>query len=174
LLPGECLTPTDVEQRINALHSEYGGYSRGPDEELKEAEFAAYAEEKAKGTEFIAILGWLEEWAWGAEERLRRRREDERRKRIAQEKRNAESRLRSGADCSWTAAAGFADLYCRKNVRLFRLKALDNGGSPLAPKFEVLEVKSIEDKRDVTIGRYRTRSDASKAVLEVAYKPEWQ
>jgi hypothetical protein len=37
----------------------------------------------------------------------------------------------------------------------------------------VLEVKSFEDKRGVSIGRYRTRTDASKAVLEVAYKPEW-
>jgi hypothetical protein len=70
-------------------------------------------------------------------------------------------------------AAGLADLYCRKNARLFRLKALELGGSPLAPQFKVLEVKSFEDKRGVPIGRYRTRTDASKAVLEVAYKPGW-
>ena len=116
-LPGERLTPTDVEQRIYALRHEYSGYTRGPDEELKEASFAAYAEEKATGTEFIAILGWLEEWTWGAEERLRRKREEERRERVEQDKRNAEARLRSGADCPWTAAAGFADLHCRKNAR---------------------------------------------------------
>jgi hypothetical protein len=173
-LPGERLTATDVEQRVYALRHEYSGYSRGPDEELKEESFAAYADEKAKGTEFIAILGWLEEWTWGAEKRIRRKQEKERRKRVEQDKRNAEARLRSGADCPWTAAAGLADLYCRKNARLFRLKALDKSGSPLSPKFEVVEVKSFEDKRGVPIGRYRTRSDASKAVLEVAYKPEWQ
>jgi hypothetical protein len=172
-LPGERLTPIDVEQRINALRHEHSGYSRGPDEELKEGSFAAFAEEKANGTEFIAILGWLEEWSWGAEERLRRKREEERRKRVEQDKRNAEARLRSGADCPWTALAGLADLYCRKNARLFRLKVLDKDGSPLSPNFEVLEVRSFEDKRGVSIGRYRTRTDASKAVSEVAYKPEW-
>jgi hypothetical protein len=173
-LPGERLTPTDVEQRVHALRYEHSGYTRGPDEELKEGSFAAYAEEKAEGTEFIAILGWLEEWTWGADERLRRKQEEERRQHIEQEKRNAEARLRSGADCPWTAAAALAGLYCRKNARLFRLKTLDKAESALAPKFEVLEVKSFEDKRGSLIGRYRTRSDASKAVLEVAYKPQWQ
>ena len=49
-LPGEHLTATDVEQRVYALRHEYSGYSRGPDEELKEESFAAYAAEKAKGT----------------------------------------------------------------------------------------------------------------------------
>jgi hypothetical protein len=53
------------------------------------------------------------------------------------------------------------------------LKVLDKTVSPLAPKVEVLEVKSFEDKRGLSIGRYRARTDASKAVLEVAYKPEW-
>ena len=116
-------------------------------------------------SEFIAILGWLEEWTWGAEESLRRKREEERRKRVEQDKRNADARLRSGADCPWTALADMGDFYCRKNARLFRLKILDKGGSPLAPRFEVLEVRTFEDNRGVSIGRYRTRTDASKAVL---------
>jgi hypothetical protein len=64
-LPGEKLTATDVDQRLYALRNEHGGYSRGPDEAIKEASFTAYDEEKAKGTEFIAILGSLEEWTWG-------------------------------------------------------------------------------------------------------------
>jgi hypothetical protein len=174
VLPGEPLTQVDVEQRLYTIRHEHGGYSSGPDEELKAAALGAYAEEKAKGTEFIAILGWLEEWMWGAEENLRRKRNQERQEQIEREKRNAEARLRSGADCPWTPAAGLADLHCRKNARLFRLKALEKSTSPLSPKFEVLEIKSFEDKRGVPIGRYRTRSDASKAVLEVAYKPEWQ
>ena len=96
-------------------------HARGPDEELKEGSFAAFAKEKAIGTEFIAILGWLEEWTWGAQESLRRKREERQRQRIEQDKRNAEARVRSGADCPWTALAGLADLYCRKNARLFRL-----------------------------------------------------
>ena len=141
---------------------------------MQEASFAAFAEEKAKGTEFIAILGWLQEWTMGAEERLQRQREAENQKRVEQDKRNAEARLRSGADCPWTTLVGVADLYCRKNARLFRLKALPKDAAPFAPKVEVLEVKSVEDKRGTPIGRYRTRRDASKAVLEVAYKPEWQ
>ncbi len=173
-LPGDSLTPVDVAQRLDALRNEYGGWRRGPDVELKDASYAAYAEEKSKGTEFIAILGWLEEWTWGAEERLRRKRDEEHRKRTEQDKRNAEARLRSGADCPWTAATGIADLHCRKNGRLFRLKPLEKGASPLAPTVEVWEVKSLEDKRGVPIGRYRTRGDASKAVLEVAYQPGWQ
>jgi hypothetical protein len=173
-LPGEPLTCIDVEQRLYAIRSEHGGYSYGPEEELKNAALTAYAEEKAKGTEFIAMLGWLEEWMWGAGENLRRKRDKERQEQIEQDKRNAEARLRSGADCPWTAAAGLADLHCRKNARLFRLKALERAASPLSPKFEVFEVKSVDEKRGVPIGRYRTRSDASKAVLEVAYKPEWQ
>lgn len=173
-LPGEHLTQVDAEQRIKALRYEGIGYPRGPDEELKEDSFAAYYQEKERGTEFIAILGWLEGWTWGAEEVLQRKHEEERRKRIEEDRRIAEARLRSGADCPWTAAVGLADLYCRKNGRLFRLKPLEKGGLPLSPKFEVVEIKSFEDRRGTVIGRYRTRTDASKAVSEVAYKPEWQ
>jgi hypothetical protein len=44
---------------------------------------------------------------------------------------------------------------------------------PLDPKFEVHEVKSLEDKRGNYIGQYRTRTDASKAVAEVAFKEAW-
>jgi hypothetical protein len=50
---------------------------------------------------------------------------------------------------------------------------LEKGGSPISPNFEVVAVKSFGDKRGITVGRYRTRTDATKAVLEVAYKPEW-
>ena len=77
-LPGEPLTAIDVEQRLYAIKQEQGGYGYGADDELKEASFEAYRQVKATGTEFIAILGWLEEWTWGAEERLRRKREIDR------------------------------------------------------------------------------------------------
>ncbi len=167
-LPGEPLTPVDVEQRLYSLRHEDGGWRHAPDQELKDESFAAYAEEKAKGTEFIAILGWLQEWTWGEEARLQHKREEERRQRVEQNKCKAEARLRSGADCPWTIAADSPDLHCSKNGRLFRLKPLEKSESPLAPSVEVFEVKSFEDKRGVSIGRYRTRGDASKAVLEVA------
>jgi hypothetical protein len=72
----------------------------------------------------------------------------------------------------WTAADGVAEQHCRKNHRLFRLKVL-SAAHPLEPKFEVLRVTSLEDTRGTRIGQYRTRTDASKAVAEVAFKEEW-
>jgi hypothetical protein len=134
---------------------------------------AAYAHEKATGTEFIAILGWLEEWMIGANERLMRRQQRENQERIAREKEMAEKRLRSGADCPWTQAVGVADLHCRRNGRLYRLRALDGKG-PLEPKVEVFRVHYLEEKRGASIGRYRTRGDATKAINEIAYKDEWE
>jgi hypothetical protein len=173
-LPGTPLTSTDVEQRVSAIRTEYGSYPGEPAKELKDASYAAFEEEKAKGTEFIAILGWLEEWTWGADQLLRKKQEADWRERREQEKKRVEARLRSGADCPWSAAPAIADLHCRKNGRLFRLKPLEKGGSPLTPKFEVLEVKSLEDKKGVRIGHYLSRAEASKAVLEVAYNPDWR
>jgi hypothetical protein len=84
-----------VEQRLYALRNEYGGYSPELNEAIKEASFAA----KGQGTESVAILGWLEEWIWGAEERLRRQ--------------QAEARLRSGDDGPWTVATGTVDTHWR-------------------------------------------------------------
>jgi hypothetical protein len=170
-LRGPKLTVTDVEQRIRAIREEpYSG--GGPREEAKDRCLAAYAAERANGTEFIAILGFIEEWMYGEEEGLRLRDEERNRARIQQNKRNAEARLRSGADCPWTAADGVAEQHCRKNYRLFRLKVL-SAAHPLEPKFEVLRVKSLEDRRGTRIGQYRTRTDASKAVVDVAFKDEW-
>lgn len=157
-----------MEQRIRAIREEeYGG--GGPDEATKPDCLAAYAREKAVGTEFIAILGYLEDWMFGAEERLRQQREKENRERIEQEKRNAEVRLRSGADCPWTPASGIVGLYCRKNRRLFRMVERKTTHS-VDPKFEVQEVKTLEDKCGDYNGQYRTRTDGSKAVAEVAFK----
>lgn len=56
VLPGENLTATDVEQRLNAVRSELGGYTHGPDETLKEEAFTAYATEKAKARS--SLLSW--------------------------------------------------------------------------------------------------------------------
>ena len=170
-LPGPRLTSTDVEQRIRAIREEEHRGGR-PDDATKSDCLAQYAREKDAGTEFIAILGYLEDWMFGAEERLRQIREREHRERIEQEKHSAEVRLRSGADCPWTPASGVLGLHCRKNHRLFRLIERKTTG-PLDPKFEVHEVKTLEDKRGNYIGQYRTRTDASKAVAEVAFKEAW-
>jgi hypothetical protein len=42
-----------------------------PKRELEAEAMALFAEEKGSGTEFVAILGHLEDWQYGAEERLR-------------------------------------------------------------------------------------------------------
>src|SRR5208282_68829 len=133
-LGGPELTKTDVAQRLYALRWDEG--CTRPDEAIKDECLAAYAQEKAAGTEFIAILGWLEDWMIGAKERLTRREQRENQERIAREKEAAEKRLRSGADCPWTQTAGIADLHCRRNGRLYRLRAL-NGKGPLEPKVDV-------------------------------------
>jgi hypothetical protein len=120
---------------------------------------------------FIAITGHLKEWCWGAEERLRRKREKDRREQIAKNKQVAEARLRNGVDCSWTAATGVVDLYCCKNGRLYRLRALLTRGKH-EPAFEVLRVDYLEAKRGRALGRYRTRGEGSTAVGKVAWQED--
>jgi hypothetical protein len=164
------LTPVDVAQRIRELREKpYGdGY---PKRELEAEALALFAEEKASGTEFVAILGHLEDWQYGAEERLRQKAERENRERVEQEKRRAEARLRNGADCPWTAATGLPDLHCCKNGRLYRLKAL-KPATKFEPAFEVLRVDQLDAKRGQVVGRYRTRTEASAAVAKVAYQED--
>jgi hypothetical protein len=113
----------------------------------------------------------MEEWYWGAEERLRQKREKDRREQVAQEKKVAEARLRNGADCPWTAATGITDLHCCKNGRLYRLRVLQPTNK-FEPAFEVLRVDYLDAKRGRQVGRYRTRSDASKAVANVAWQED--
>jgi hypothetical protein len=95
----------------------------------------------------------------------------ERHERIAQEKQLAEARLRNGADCPWTAATDIIDLHCRKNGRLYRLRGL-KFASKHEPAFEVLRVDYLDAKRGRPVGRYRTRSEASTAVTNVAWQED--
>jgi hypothetical protein len=169
-LPGPALTKVDVEQRIRDFQEQpYSGPY--PRREIEAEALAVFAEEKARGTEFVAILGYMEEWYWGAEERLRQKAAQERRERIAVDKRRAEARLRNGADCPWTAATGIADLHCCKNGRLYRLRPLPTT-TKHEPAFEVLRVDDLEAKRGRPVGRYRTRGEASTAVAKVAYQED--
>lgn len=57
-LPGPTLTEVDVAQRLRNLR-EQPYISRAPAAPLEADALAAYAEEKAKGTEFIALLGYI-------------------------------------------------------------------------------------------------------------------
>jgi hypothetical protein len=168
-LPGPALTKVDVEQRIRDFREKpYGSY---PKAEIEAEALAAFAEEQARGTEFIAVLGYMEEWHFGVQERLRQKQEKDRREQLAQEKKVAEARLRNGADCPWTAATGITELHCRKNGRLYRLRALQPTHK-FEPAFEVLRVDHLDDKRGRAVGRYRTRSHASKAVATVAWQED--
>ena len=132
---------------------------------------AVFAEEKGTGTEFIAILGYMEEWHVGAEERRRQKAAQDRREQIIDDKRVAEARLRNGADCPWTAATGIPDLHCCKNGRLYMLRALQTS-SKYEPAFEVLRVDRLDAKRGRLVGRYRTRGEATAAVAKVAYQED--
>jgi hypothetical protein len=74
----------------------------GPEGGLREGCLRAYAEEKARGTEFIATLGYLEQWMANAGTELYEKRREQNQQRIAREKAASEVRLRTGADCPWT------------------------------------------------------------------------
>lgn len=165
-LPGPPLTVVDLAQRLETER----GY-HGPDEELREGCLAAYAEQKAAGTEMIAILGYLEMWMYEAGKPLHELRKQRDKERIAREKATAEARLRSGADCPWTEVRSIgAGVHCRKSGRLFRLAK----ASDLYPgMLEVTQVKALDDKRGTYIGRYHTRSEATKVLVELVRKPDW-
>jgi len=169
-LPGPKLTKVDVEQRIRDIREErYGpGY---PNPEVEAEALAVYAEEKAKGTEFVAILGHLEEWYWGEEERRNQKAMKEYQEQQAEKRRIAEARLRNGADCNWTPLDGMTDLHCCKNGRLYRLRALKPDNKH-APAFEVQRVDRLDAKKGRYVGSYRTRGDATKAVANIAWRED--
>ena len=62
-------------------------------------------------------------------------------------------------------------MHCRKNGRLYRLRALAKAGKR-EPAFELLRVDYLDAKRGRQVGRYRTRGDASKAVETVAWQED--
>ena len=77
-----------------------------------------------------------------------------------------EQRLLSGADCRWTQLAQSTDWHCRTNGRLYRL-------SPTKDKvWSLYRARSVDGPNGFLLGKYQRRGDASKAVAEVAYKPD--
>jgi hypothetical protein len=86
-------------------------------------------------------------------------------------KATAEARLRSGADCPWTEVKSIvAGVHCRKSGRLFRLTK----ASDLYPgMLDVTQVKTLDNKRVTYIGRYHTRTEATKVLLELISRPDW-
>ena len=68
----------------------------------------------------------------------------------------------SGADCKWTPLAGHEGLYCRMNGRAFRLMKD-------AQKKHVLHRVGEPSDAGAIVGRYATRTDATKALEVVAF-----
>jgi hypothetical protein len=119
-LPGPKLTEMDVYERLRWIEDNEHWMSSPPDE-LREECFTRYDKEKAKGTEFIAIVHALSEWMSGArEEFYRQAREQHARDLALQDDKN----IRSGKDwpkgIGWRRAIGLPGLYCRRAGRLFR------------------------------------------------------
>jgi hypothetical protein len=161
-LGGPKMTRTDVQQRLNALLEE--SYLSYPNESLRDGCLEFYEAEKSNGTEFTAIVYALRDYVDEEETRLRQEWQDELSRRNEEEKLAARKRLRSGADCKWTALEdGSKSVYARMNGRLFRLTVTED-------RFQELErLETFDDSKPDWIGRYRYRRDATKVLKEVAY-----
>jgi hypothetical protein len=163
-IPGPVLTTTDVAQRLRAFHEE--DYASYPNDDLQPSCVALYEKEKAQGTELPAIVGALQEHVEREEERLRSEREANWRKRAEEDRVALEQRFLSGADCKWTPIQKSKELYCRINGRSYRL-------SLTADKmWNLYRIASMEDLDGALIGKYRYRGDVTKALAQVAYRPE--
>jgi hypothetical protein len=164
-MTGPRLTTTDVSQRQKAFEDEQ--FYNYPNEELQPGCLALYDKEKAEGTELPAIIGLLQEHVEREEDRLR----DEQRQRYQeireQDRIKRERRLLSGADCGWTQLQKSQHWYCRANGRAYRC-------SPTKDKrWNLCRVQSISnDEPGGLVGTYRGCGDATKVVMEIAYKPE--
>jgi hypothetical protein len=164
-LPGQRLTTTDVAARLDAM--EHEEYVDERIEALREGCLVVYEREKAAGTEMPAIIWAVANYAHAEADRYHAAQQESHKQRIEQAKEDAEQRLLSGADCRWTQPRKSKDWYCRVNGRLYRL-------SPLPDKrLRLCRVKVVSsDEQGSELGRYQSRGDATKAVSEMAYKPE--
>lgn len=162
-LPGPRLTLTDVEQRLRAVYEE--PYSQYPNERLKEGTLALYRREVAEGTEMAAIIGALQEYTDNEADRLRREDEEAYRARQKEEREALEQRFLSGADCKWTPVSGSKAIYTRINGRAYRLSPTKD------MRLDLHRIVELQDAGKL-VGTYRSRGDASKALLKMAYEPE--
>ena len=163
-MPGPALTLTDVKQRLRAMQEE--DYLSLPEGDQREACLALIEAEKAQGTELPAIIGAVQEYI-GEESARRYREEREAWERRREEERVAlEQRFLSGADCKWTPVKGSTEVYCRVNVRTYRLSRGDD------KMWKLQRIQSVGDAGGMLIGTYRARGDATKALAQVAFQPE--
>lgn len=163
-MPGSSLTKTDVAERLKALEEEQHEY---PNDDLQAGCLALYEKEKAEGTELVAIIRLLRDYAEGEEERLLVERQERYQQIRDQDRVAREERLLSGADCGWTQLRKSPHWFCRTNGRTYRL-------TPTKEKrWQLYRVQSTSgDEEGVVIGTYRGRGEATKVIAEMAYKPE--
>lgn len=164
-LPGPPLQTTDVIERLRAIHEE--PYAPYPNEDMREGCLAIYEREKSEGTEMPAIAGALRLHVEEQEDRLHRERLAAWQAARAAEKIALEQRFTSGADCKWTPVSGSKALYCRINGRSYRLVATPD------KRWDLHRVSSPEDQ-GIVVGRYATRGDATKALSQIAYQPDFR
>jgi hypothetical protein len=163
-MQGPRLTLTDVEERLRAFHEE--PYTPLPNDELREGCLAIYEKEKSDGTEMAAIVGALQAHVEREEERLRLQRQESYRRQQEEARVALEQRFLSGADFKWTPIDRSKELYCRINGRTYRL-------APLANKqCRLQRIASPEDQKGIVLGIYGSRGEATKAVEQLAYRPE--
>lgn len=163
-MAGPTLTRTDVVQRLRAFNEE--PYEPYPDEEQKDACLEIYNREHSAGTDMPAIVGAIQQFVEEDREARQRAQQEAYRAQVEADRLAAEERLLSGADCKWTALGKSKTFHCRVNGRVFRLEPHPD------KKFHLFRVKSPDDQNGELVGRYAGRTEATKAVGEMAYKPE--
>lgn len=162
-MPGQNLTPTDVAQRLRAFCEEE---CEPPNKDLQDSCLAIYQEEKLQGTELVAIIGRLRDDVDLEETRLIHE-EWDLQKREAEERRQAlEQSFLTGEDCKWTPVGNSPDVFCRVNGRAYRLAPKESKTRNL------FRIVSIGDASERLIGKYANRSEATKALADIAYQPE--
>lgn len=163
-MPGPQLTRTDVVERLRAFNEE--SYEPYPDDEQRATCLEIYHRERAEGTDMPAIVGAIQTFVEEDREQRRRAQQEAYRRNMEEQRQAAEDRLRSGADCKWTAIGAAKVVHCRVNARLYRLEPQPD------KRWQLLRVDALEHAGGEFIGTYGGRGDATKAVREMAYKPE--
>ena len=163
-MEGHRLTLTDVEERLRAFHEE--PYTPLPNDDLREGCLAIYEKEKSEGTEMAAIVGALQAHVEREEERLRLERQESYRRQQAEARLALEQRFLSGADCKWTPIDRSREMYCRINGRSYRLEPLAN------KQWRLQRIAFPEDQKGIVLGVYGSRGEATKALEQLAYRPE--
>lgn len=163
-MAGPRLTLTDVIQRLRAFNEE--PYEPYPDEDQEAGCLEIYTRERSAGTDMVAIVGAIQEFVEADREARQRAQREAYQAKVEADRLAAKERLLSGADCKWTALSKSKTLHCRMNGRLFRLDRQAD------KKFHLFRVGSLDDQEGEQVGRYAGRTEATKAVAEMAYNPE--